>query len=328
MSAPDAGLRAAEAMSSSSMPTCRTLGMLLLTAACAVGCRAADAGEDDRIAAMEGELGASPREAGITEGSLEEEGVLLLVNDRAVTREVLLGRTQVEPAVADAIVAFRTGPDGAPRWFSTIDEIDALPSTDTAAFQRLLADARAHGYVEPAGFDPPTLVRLMIPDGLGRPPTSDDVTVEAGFDGKSPDEVVAIVRGRLTNVVHSSNERFVEQTIRDNHKAFTIAVNNLFAPGSPPATFAESLAADELVLLGTMSAVRPTILVAVRAGVTTHYARGESGRYEPIDPPRYPVVIRARLRLATHAAGPGVRVFYPAWSAKVLSGPTSVVIEP
>lgn len=318
------------------MPTSRTALSVLFASAllgiAAMGC-AADAGDgdDEDIAEVEGEIGASPKSAGIKAGSADEEGVLLLVNDRSVTLEVLKARTKVTASVAKSIIAFRTGADGAPRWFSTVDEIDALPLTGKATFQRLVADAKASGYTETAGFDPPTLAKISVPPNLGRPPTSNDVTVEAGFDGKPAAEAGVIVRNRLTNTVDASNERFVGKTIADNHKAFTLAIGNLFAQGSPHATFAKGLAADELTLLGTMSALNPTILVAKKAGVTSYYARGTSGRYEAIAQPKYPVIMRAKIRLETGAAddpGQGVRVFYPAWSAKVLTGPTSVIVEP
>lgn len=302
------------------MPTSRTFALLLALAAFGCAAEPADGGE---AAEAEGEIGASPTAAGIREGSLEEEGVLLLVNDPATTAESLRARTKLTAGVADAIVAFRTGDDGRRRWFSSIDEIDALPGTGTTAFVRLVGDARASGYVEAEGFDPPTAARLSVPDGLGRPPTSNDVTVEAGFDGRSPDEVTAIVRARITNEVDRGNERFVDETIRATHKAFTIAVGNLFAPGSPPEASVRAIGADGLTMLGTMSAVRPTILVAVKDGRESYYARGDAGRYEPIDPPRYPVIMRARVRLEPQ----GVRVFYPAWSAKVLEGPTTVISE-
>ena len=292
----------------------------------AMGC-AADAGDgnDEEIGEAEGEIGASPKSAGLKAGSPEEEGVLLLVNDRTVTLDVLKARTKVTAGVAKSIIAFRTTADGAARWFSTIDEIDALPSTGKVAFQRLVADANASGYTEAPGFDAPTLAKISVPPNLGRPPTSNDVTVEAGFDGKPAAEAAMLVRARLTNVVDSSNERFVGQTIKDNHKAFSLGIGNLFAQGSPHATFAKSLGADKLTLLGTMSSVRPTILLAEKAGTKAYYARGASGRYEPIETPKYPVIMRANIRLATGATddpGQGVRVFYPAWSAKVLTGPT------
>lgn len=76
-------------------------------------------------------------------------------------------------------------------------------------------------------------------------------------------------------------------------------------------------------MTGTMSALNPTILVAEKAGTKTYYARGASGRYEAIPAPKYPVIMRARVQLEPQ----GVRVFYPAWSAKVLSGPTTVITE-
>lgn len=312
------------------MPTSRPLALLLVAALLGgaglaeIGC-ATDTG-DDTVAGDENELGESATAAGIKAGSLEEEGVLLLVNDREVTLDVLKTRTKVSAAVASGIIAFRTTPEGDPRWFSTIDEVDAIPQTGTVTFQRLVADAKTSGYVEAPGFDAPTLAKISVPENLGRPPTANDVVVEAGFDGMPAADAAKLVRARLTNTVMASKESFVGQTIKDTHKAFTLAVSNLFAQGSPHAAFVQSLGAEKLTMLGTMSSLKPTILVAEKAGATTYYARGASGRYESIAVPTYPVIMRAKIRLATAAAddpGQGVRVFYPAWSAKVLSGVTS-----
>ncbi len=311
------------------MPSSRPLAILLLAALLGgagiveMGC--ATEATDEAIAGDENELGASAAAAGIKAGSLEEEGVLLLVNDRAVTVDVLKTRTKLTATVANGIVAFRTTPEGAPRWFSTIDEIDALPSTGRVTFQRLVEDANQSGYTEAPGFDPPTLARLAIPEDLGRPPTASDVVVEAGFDGMPAADAALLVRSRLTNTVAPTYDRLVEQTIADTHKAFTLAVGNLFAQGSPHAVFARSLDAERITMLGMMSAVKPTVLLAEKAGVQSYYARGASGGYEPIEAPSYAVIMRAKVRLATTAPddpGPGVRVFYPAWSAKVLSGAT------
>ncbi|MBX3228654.1 MAG: hypothetical protein KIT84_08380 [Labilithrix sp.] len=292
---------------------------IVLAAMVGVGC-AEPRGEDASVA--EGELGEDAL------NPLDEEGVLLLVNDRAVTADVLTARAGMTAPGAQAIVDYRTNADGAPRWFMELDELTALPGLGANALDELVADARANGYVEARGFEPPTSARLSIPDGLGRPPTSNDVTVEAGFDGKSPDDVVALVRSRLTNKLYSGNERFVDETVRTNHKAFTIALGNLFAPSSPTAALVNGLQADRITMLGTMSAVTPTIIMVEKAGAATYYARGEgSGAYQPIPKPRYPIIMRSRVRTLSHPEGPGVRVFYPAWSAKVLEGPTGTVIE-
>jgi len=323
------------------MPTSRTRRpwTLLLAGAVAAfallgapGCAADTDGDDgdEDVAEQEGAIGASPGAAGITAGSLEEEGVLLLANDRAVTADMFVARAKLTRTAAKGIVAGRTDAEGKPRWYATIDELDARPSTTSVAFKKLVADARVSGYIEAPGFDEPTQARIAIPSNLGRPPTANDVTVEAGFDGKTPAEVLAIVRGRLTNTVDPSNDRFVDQTITTLHKNFTIAVGNFYAQNSPHAAFIQSLralGAVKFTLLGTMSALKPTILQAeTAAGDKTYWSRGASGRYERLtDVPKYPVVMRARIRVG--AEGPGVRLFYPAWSARQLTGPTSVVIE-
>lgn len=292
-----------------------------LACAGAAGC-AADVPDDESVEAQEGELGRTPKSAGIKAGSLEEEGVLLLANDRAVDAATLTSRTRVTSGVAKAIVAFRTDAEGKPRWFSNIDEIDAIPRTGKSTFLRLVEDARANGYVEAPGFDAPAY-RLTIPDHLGRPPTSADVTVEAGFDGKTPEEVRSIVLSRLTNTVHESNRRFIDKTVLDAHKAFTIGVSNLFAPGSPYAAWIGALGAEKITVLGTTSAVMPAYIKVEADGQVGYVTRGASGAYEAIQEPRYPVIMRARVSLQPA----GVRVFYPAWSAKVLTGPTTVITE-
>lgn len=310
------------------MPTPRTLVFLgILGVLGAVSGCAADAADDagDDVAAQEGNVGASA--AGIAKGSLEEEGVLIYANDRAVGEDTFTKRANLAPGFASAIVAHRKGDDGKARWFSSIDELDALPASDQVGFTRLLADARANGYVEAPGFDRPAF-RLEIPENLGRPPTQADVIVHAGFDAKTPDEVVALVRGRITNDVHDSNERFIAETIRENHKAFTLAINNMYVENSPHLTFAHALAADSLTMLGTMSGINRTILKAEKGGVTSYYARGASGMYEAMPAePKYPVIMRAKLKLPSRRVEPGVRVFYPAWSAKQLGGPTTVITE-
>jgi hypothetical protein len=163
------------------VPTRRTLTILGILGILggASGCAAAEPGPDG-VEAHESEIGAA--EAGIAKGSLEEEGVLLLVNDRAVNDDTLRTRAGLSPDFASALVDHRMAADGSPRWFASIDELDALPSSDRAGFERLLEDARANDYIEAAGFDRPAF-RLVVPENLGRPPTHADVIVEAGFDG-------------------------------------------------------------------------------------------------------------------------------------------------
>jgi hypothetical protein len=295
----------------------------------ATGCAAHEDGGES-VAEADGNLSERPTAAGVAPGSLQEEGVLILANDRAVTAAMFESRASLSVPEAEGIQNFRTGPDGKPRWFKSIDEIDALPGTSDTLFQHLVEDATDNGYVEAPGFDDLTKVRITVPPNLGRPPTSNDVGIEAGFDGKSPTEVTAIVRSRLTNTIDRSNDRFVSQTIASTHKAFTIAVNNFFGPVSPPRILAVNLNPDRMTVLGTMSALHPTYLVAEKAGVTTYYTRGDDGAYQAVPTPNYPVIMRARIQcvsLGAHPAPFGVRVFYPAWSAKVLAAPTGSVSE-
>lgn len=296
---------------------CCALSAALLLVGCTESLATEPVGSPDESA-----LRSSADETGIAPGSLEEEGVLLLVNDRAVDETTLAVRTGLSQVLADAIVAGRKNPDGSPRWFSSISAINDLPDSDRAAFESLVVDANANGYIELPGFDPPTAARLSVRDGLRRPPTSRDVTVEAGFDGKTPDEVVTLVKSRLTNALDDRNDQFVTDTITATHKAFTIAVGNVFATG-PTQTFVGGLQADSVTMLGVMSVIRPTILMTTKAGKTQYYARGTTGEYEAIAPPSYAIAMRARIALQPQ----GVRVFYPAWASRGLAGRIVTVTE-
>lgn len=288
----------------------------LLALATLAGTPACTADTDEEVEDSDAAATASAGAAGIKPGSLEEEGLLLLVNDRTVTADTLRRRAHLTSSVARAIVAYRTSPQGAPRWFASAAEVDALANTGKVTFTNLLADARANGYVEKSGFDFPA-PRLTVPENLGRPPTSNDVTVEAGHDGISPDEAYVVSRGRATHVVAAENERFLKQTFVETHKAFTIALNNLFVASSPTRAFFAGLGADAITVVGNLSAVDPVSVLVEKGGQTTMYRKGASSTYVPSTGPRYAVVMRARVQLEPV----GVRVFYPAWSAPQLASP-------
>jgi hypothetical protein len=309
------------------MPTSRTCLVLLLGALLTVGCSQASA--TDHASASESAIGESGESASIAEGSIEADGVLLLVNDRGTTSAAILsGRAGVDATVAQAIVAYRTDESGKPRWYKTLAELDAIPGTTAAVFHQLLADARANNYVDEGDLVPPTLAQIEVPDILGVPATSDTVKVNAGFDGMSADDVLRLVRGRVPNNIHRDNEQFLLQTIRTTFKAFTLGIGNLFVESAPFASWLRGLQADEITMLGTVSAIHPTVLKTKKDGVESYWVRNAQG-YEPIDWPtyHYPILMRAHVRLETDPAGQGVRVFYPACPLKVLESPTSITVE-
>lgn len=294
--------------------------LALVTSLGTVACGGAEVDDgDDTSSALES------LPSGMTEDSAEAIGVRMLANDRRVTVDVLTTRVGLSPAAAKGIVAARKGPGGVERWYRSVLDVLSLPTVGPDDIARLAKDAVKSGYVEKPGFDLPDQVRLKLAHATSAPKES-DIVVEAGFDGLAPDAVVSLVRSRLTNTVDGDNESFVTDTIRANHKAFTIAAFNLLGPATPPGKFAANLHASSLTLLGTVSAVHPTILVAETAGEKSYYTRGEGGTYVKMsEAPKYPILMTAKLRLAAPQAG--IRVFYPEWSAKVLREPTGQVIE-
>jgi hypothetical protein len=304
------------------MPTCRTL--LALFVAAIAGCAASSS---ERTDVSEGELGSDISNAGITENSIEGDGVLLLVNDRTVTAQTFEQKAAMPPDVAQAMVAYHTNIDGSPRWFSDLDQLDGIPGTNTTIFKALLGEATTDGYTEAPGFDPPTFADIELPPGMA--PTADNVQVNKGFDGKTPNEAFAIVKSHILNKVAPQNDTFVETTIKTNHKAFTLAVGNLFAQASPYVAWLDTLDADRITMLGTISAVNPTVIMVEKAGKpTAYFARGDSNAYESFDWPhyKYPILMRARIRRTSDPAGQGVRIYYPPLVAKVLVNPIGAVI--
>lgn len=304
------------------MPTSRSLlALLFLGALSSVGCAASSSNDD----ASDVNALSAPASGTIAEGSLEAEGVLLLANDRAATVDVLQQRTKLTAAAATRIVAART--HGAPHWFATVAEIAALPDVTADTMNLLLADAKATGYVDEGDLLPPAAA-IDYPTDLPGPLTSDLVTIQSGFDGLTPENVIDVIRNRVPNAIAPNNEQFLRNTITTSLKSFTLAVNNAFIENTPAGVWLRGLDADEITMLGTMSSVHPTALVTKKNGVESYWVRNATG-YEPIDwaTYHYPVLMRAHIRLETDPAGAGVRIFYPACPLKVLAGPTSSVQE-
>jgi hypothetical protein len=295
------------------------------------GCASDDGAVTPEDGLDEDLVASSPVGAGIKPGSVEEASVLNLVNDVALDAAALRAKVKLSATVANAVVKFREGATQGiedDKTFETLAEVDALPLTGKTVFVQLRTYAVANGY----DLLKPTMALFEIPDNLGRPPTSSDVRVAKGFDGKTPAKAEAIVRKNLTTMVHPQNERFVSETIQQCHKAFTIGLGNFFAVGSPGARFLEqqTAAGGTLTLLGTASLVNPSVLELDRFGRKAYFVPGPGG-YVPLQASavadtgilRYPVLMRSVLR-PTPA---GIRLSYPKWSASVLSAPTTTITE-
>ncbi len=264
--------------------------------------------------------------AAIKPGSPEEAAVLLVANDRALGEAQLKGEVLVTATAAKSLLAFRAGPtsDRADdQWFLTLAQLDTQKGTTKTFFSRMVTFAKNRGYVEPTALVAPDQALLEVPDNLGRPPTSNDVTVVKGFDGRTFEATLALVQGRLTNHVHPQNERLVRDTVAISHKAFTIAVGNLFAPDSPPQRFVNSLGASQISVLGLMGQITPVAIEARYADGRVEYYQRKTLDYERVEKPPQRLIMRTRISLEPA----GVAVYYPAWSLTVLKQPTTTVIE-
>ena len=126
------------------------LATTLLLATMAAGCRTF---EDDTVTSEES---AVAEESALVEGTPEAYGVLDLLNDPAVTFEILDDLVRLDRRAAENLIAHRDGSDGAPGGgdddlFDDIDEVDAVPYVGPSALDKLLAYAAAQGYVASGG---------------------------------------------------------------------------------------------------------------------------------------------------------------------------------
>lgn len=166
---------------------------------------------------------------------------------------------------------------------------------------------------------------IQIPDGLGRPPRATDVKVIAGFDGLSPKAVVDRTIANLNGKVAPQNLAFVQRSITERHRDFTVACSNVFIANSPPRKFLEGMNPHSIRVLGTMSSLQPVVYEVVRkpGAKPEYYARNSSGGFEALAKPRGTPVMAADVRLYPA----GIAVSYVPWTNKALAGPLSTIVE-
>jgi hypothetical protein len=166
---------------------------------------------------------------------------------------------------------------------------------------------------------------ITLPPNLGRPPTTKDLIIKKGFDGKTQAQAVESIMKGLTSKLDPRNEKFVRETAAVRFRDFNVAMSNSFVPNSPNNSLLKNLGNQQLSLLGTMSSLQPAVYKAVnpQTGVTKYYAKDWTGNYGELPKPPVNVVMEARLRLDP----PGLVMSYPKWKNGALSGPTSTITE-
>jgi hypothetical protein len=168
---------------------------------------------------------------------------------------------------------------------------------------------------------------ISVADAVRGTPKYEDVTINQGFDGRTPQQALAFVRSKLTTKVAAQNDSLVDKTILGAHKSFTLAVNNVFVKGSPSNTrMAGEWAGAEVTVLGVMSQVHPVVMMVKKPTdkVARYFSPAAGGGYEELSKLSYKVIMKAQLEDGSKA---GVRVSYQTWAAPTLSGPISNVVE-
>lgn len=157
----------------------------------------------------------------------------------------------------------------------------------------------------------------------GWQPTSNDVRILKGFDQRSPEASVALVKQQLGNPLAPQNVRFLDENILSTHKAFTISVNNCFIPNSPHDQLLANLGANEAVVLGSLTQTAPAVLqVSVPGEADPRYYVKTPNGFDLTTKPAF-VVYEGYVRRAP----PGVEMRTVPWKSPALAGPTGTVTE-
>ncbi|MGQ0507554.1 MAG: hypothetical protein ACT4TC_19805 [Myxococcaceae bacterium] len=165
---------------------------------------------------------------------------------------------------------------------------------------------------------------MEIPDTQGRPPNSKEIKVLEGFDGRTPDEAAALVRSNHEGSVHPQQEAWLNDVLKDIHKAFTLHLWNVFVPGSPHQQRLKPFTDNsDITVLGLASAAHPHALrVTPRDGSPSRYFTvGDFGFEERSSLP-YETVMEADVRLTQSSTAPAGEVRpirYPKWSVPGLA---------
>jgi hypothetical protein len=300
----------------SSSPFPRALAILLAAGSLSLGCADAEETLDEESSVDD----LTTDTKAIAPGSFQEEAVLLVAGDRALGDAEFKTKVKITATATKSILAYRNGKAAAPDddgYFKKLADLDGLTGTTATFYKRVLEyAAKTDGYLDGGATVTPDKGLFQIPDNLGRPPTSNDVTVVKGLDGRTSEEAYKLFRGRVTNRIAPSNEAIARSTFLETHRLFNISLANFFAANSPTAAFVKQLGAKTVMLKGLLTGANTNLMLeATFADGRVVYYQKNGGNYAPVAKPTYQVIMRSPIVLTT----PGVRVFYPAWSAPQLA---------
>lgn len=172
-------------------------------------------------------------------------------------------------------------------------------------------------YVEPR-------FEVEINNSQWRPPTTNDFVVKKGFDLRTPEESVALVKQMLQNPLLPANAKLVEEHAGLAYKGVTVSINNFFSKGSPHEQLMEKLGANEGVVLGSLRWDNHAILKVVPRGETEprYFQKKSPGGFEEVPAPAF-VVYEGYFRKDPA----GVELRTVPWSAPALAGVLTTIEE-
>ncbi|MBL8911785.1 MAG: hypothetical protein JNM17_13920 [Archangium sp.] len=165
---------------------------------------------------------------------------------------------------------------------------------------------------------------ISLPKKLGRPPTVNDLIIKRTFDGLTPAAAEAKVRGAFRGTVAAQNENLVATTVKQRVRDMQVALNNVFTPGTPNRQFLDGLQPAKINVLGSLSSSNPVVYQVTKEGQPPkYYSKGWSGGFTELKKAPVQVVMNAEISLEPR----GLRMKYPAWENRALSGPITTITE-
>lgn len=165
---------------------------------------------------------------------------------------------------------------------------------------------------------------ITLPPGLRRPPRPEDLIIKRTFDGLTPEAAAAKIRGNHRGPIAPENEELVANTVAERVRDMQVALNNVFTPGSPHATFLNTLQPAEITVMGSLSRSTAVVYRVAQPGKEVKfYTRGWAGGFTTLPKPPIQVVMEGQLTLSPA----GLRMEYPTWLNRALAGRIGYVEE-
>lgn len=170
----------------------------------------------------------------------------------------------------------------------------------------------------------PLQANITLPKKLSHPPTAADLIIKRTFDGLTPAAAARQITTHFRGTIAPQNKNLVDTTVAARVRDMQVALNNVFTTGTPNRQFLDSKQPADVTVLGSLSSSNPIVYQVTQLNAEPKYfTKSWSGGFVELPGPPGQVVMQARLNLEPAR----LRMTYPEWQNKGLSGPITTITE-